>query len=130
MKKFSERYLIFVDAEKLFDDNFFERLGQKDRNKEGLNKIAVAVGKNLLEIEKIIHEICKNNFVDFVCMVDTKKDVCYIYKAKGSLNEIKKEALPKLETPFKFITKNEMVFQKIEDLRCLMQFFPSRPSLN
>lgn len=130
MEKINERYLIFINAEKLFDDQFFEDLGISKQNKNICGKIAIAVSNNLWQVEKKLDEICKNEFVDFVCMVDTNKDVCYIYKAKGSLNEIKSEILTKLETPFKFVTKNEMVFKKIEDLRILMNFFEKRTSLN
>jgi len=130
MKKISERYLIFVDAEKLFDDRFFENLGISEQDKKLCGKMAIAVSNNLLQVEKNLDEVCKNEFVDFVFMVDTKKDVCYIYKAEGSLNEIKKQILPRLEAPFKFVTKDEMVFEKVEDVRMLMMFFKKRTSVN
>jgi hypothetical protein len=130
MKKIKERYLVIVDAEKLFDEKFFDKLGVSKNYKEVCCKIAISVSNNLLQVEKSLNEMCKNNFIDFVCMVDTKKDVCYIYKAKGSLNEIKKEILPKLEIPFKFVTKNEMVFKKIEDLRILMKLSGKGTYLN
>jgi hypothetical protein len=130
MEKIKERYFVIVDAEKLFDEKFFNKLGVSKNYKEVCGKIAISVSNNLLQVERNLDEICKNNFIDFVCMVDTKKNVCYIYKGKGSISEIKKTILPKLKTPFKFVTKNEMVFEKVEDLRILTKLFTSKAILN
>ncbi|OQY38172.1 MAG: hypothetical protein B6229_06545 [Spirochaetaceae bacterium 4572_7] len=62
----------------------------------------------------------------FLLLIDTKEDICYIYKAKGKLDDIKKNILPKVFKVYHTLSGNNKFAKKIQDVR----HFMINPTLN
>jgi hypothetical protein len=74
------------------------------------------------ELKKLINELHADKDTDFILLIDDKKDVAYIYKAKGTLNQLKKTTLPTALKVYEAGIKEESVFFTLEDLRLTMPF--------
>ena len=59
-------------------------------------------------------------------VIDSVKDICYVYKAHGSMTDIRKNILPNILKIYEKISGNVAAFEHIKDTRYLMV----DPSLN
>jgi len=84
---------------------------------------------NFLEMKKTIDHLYYANFSENIILFDYKKDMAYIYKAKGSLTEIKKNILPPIVAMYEVLRK-EAAFFEIEDVRLTMMGFGNKAVAN
>lgn len=75
----------------------------------------------LKESEKIINMFYSLKETIIILLIDYQKSICYIYKAKEELNEVKSKLLPYVEKLYELTLKEDFVLEKIEDLRDLMK---------
>lgn len=85
---------------------------------------------DFMSLSKIIDAICKIESITIVVVFDTKKNICFIYKYPETMDHIKKEFLPYYEKPYQYITHQEMVIEKFENLRELTKLGLINTNLN
>jgi len=74
---------------------------------------------NFVEIDAMIQLLYYSSGSETIVLFDGKKDVAYIYQAKGSIDDIKKNILPPMVEMYEIIA-GTTVFFEIEDLRFTM----------
>ena len=67
------------------------------------------------EINKIIKEELETT--DFIIVMDGEKDICYIFKAEGTIPEIKKATLREAMIMYEKTQKTHVFFSEIRDMR-------------
>jgi hypothetical protein len=77
------------------------------------------------EIKGIIKPLYDEKFTKIIVLFDDKEDIIYIYKAEGSLHDIKKNILPPIVKIYEDVFTQEDCFFTVKDIRASM-WFPSK----
>lgn len=111
------RYLIFFDAREYVDQI-------PKKFKENLENLIIAciAPKDLQDAEAIIESTKLLSKSSFIFLIDDKTDICYVYKATGTIAEIKKDTLPWVGKSYESLMGMPMFLEKITDLRALSRY--------
>lgn len=134
------RYLLFFETQfpKEFEDQFRAFLEQHLREndcvacnkkdtcfyKDGkmpLKTIGICDTNDVNEVTEIIMMIYREE-ISIMVLVDSLDKIVYLYKATGSLEELKQEQLPEFFRTISRILPEEFSFENIKDLRDAMHF--------
>jgi hypothetical protein len=86
-----------------------------------LHKVMMTDSKEYNTIKKMIFSMKANPTVSTIILIDYKQDNCYVFKAHGNLENIKKKTLPAILMTYEKISKTEAFFGKVFDARFIVE---------
>ncbi len=115
-KKITEDYLKTADCENC-DKKYNCPILSLD-----INPASLGIGdtNDFEDMKDRLQEIQKKENPSTMIVIDKEEDVCYVYKAAGTINEIKKNILPQLLEYYEIVCEQFMFFGTIADVRHLM----------
>jgi len=85
-----------------------------------LNSIGVTDSDNYEDIKTAMVTIREKLKPSAMIVIDSDKDICYVYKGTGSMKDIKKNILPEILESYEIVSGNGAVFERVKDVRHLM----------
>lgn len=113
MKKF---IIFFEDARiRKVTDKLSVRLNEK------LKTVAFQECYNSKEVSELVRKLLIENKenLNFIIVIDNEINFCWVYKAEGDLNDVRKNIMPTIEEAYIQIIGRYLFLEKIEDLRML-----------
>ena len=95
-----------------------------------LKSIVLKLIDNPNQLNEFVLFLQKSMDLEFLLVIDNKKDICYIYVAKGSLKDIKETTMTDISEVYKIITNDELFVSNFEDLRCVSKICQKNTKLN
>lgn len=107
-----KRYLLILDGEAVLPG--INKKIEKDIAKNSFS-IMLSEFEDFEDNKDYIYTLCKSK-CDFVILLDSRDLICFVYKAE-SLYHVRHVLLPSIEEAYQFLAKEQLVLEKIEDLR-------------
>lgn len=103
--------------------------GHKTTNKKSMVEISTVRSNDQLELIELIGNI-QTEMLNYMVLIDKDNYKCLIYKASGSITEIKKNLLPQIDVVFLELTGEDLFISKFIDLRYKQNVIQKHPILN
>lgn len=134
------RYYLILEQKfsKEIEDSLLSLLKEKClnlgafKNKElPIKSLVIIPIDDVNEITSIIRPVYELEFISNIVLVDSLKDTVFVYKAEGSLSDIRQKQLPVLLDALNQTIQDDFFFCIVKDIRDVMKLgFHFEPSIN